>query len=154
MSFHQYSWNSEVETTWISLIGWQHKTSINGTLLNFGKRYKDDLRVIFEQWSKLHIGLDALNNQKILIGVYLRCTAMSFMDLANKWFFKIHGFMLWNSQQQDLLMILQLLYKSIFLHRIFTTQFFFCPKIVYLKPIFSIKCLIFNTNAPYYWKSN
>ena len=27
-SFHQYSWNSEVETTWISLIGWHHKTSI------------------------------------------------------------------------------------------------------------------------------
>ena len=27
MSFHQYSWNSEVETTWISLIGWYHKTS-------------------------------------------------------------------------------------------------------------------------------
>ena len=26
-SFHQYSWNSEVETTWISLIGWYHKTS-------------------------------------------------------------------------------------------------------------------------------
>ena len=25
-SFHQYSWNSEVETTWISLIGWHHKT--------------------------------------------------------------------------------------------------------------------------------
>ena len=28
MSFHQYSWNSEVETTWISSIGWHHKTSI------------------------------------------------------------------------------------------------------------------------------
>ena len=27
MLFHQYSWNSEVETTWISLIGWHHKTS-------------------------------------------------------------------------------------------------------------------------------
>ena len=27
MSFHQYSWNSEVEATWISLIGWHHKTS-------------------------------------------------------------------------------------------------------------------------------
>ena len=27
-SFHHYSWNSEVETTWISLIGWHHKTSI------------------------------------------------------------------------------------------------------------------------------
>ena len=26
-SFHQYSWNSEVETTWINLIGWHHKTS-------------------------------------------------------------------------------------------------------------------------------
>ena len=26
-SFHQYSWYSEVETTWISLIGWHHKTS-------------------------------------------------------------------------------------------------------------------------------
>ena len=26
-SFHQYSWNSEVETNWISLIGWHHKTS-------------------------------------------------------------------------------------------------------------------------------
>ena len=26
-SFHQYSWNSEVETTWISLISWHHKTS-------------------------------------------------------------------------------------------------------------------------------
>ena len=24
---HQYSWNFEVETTWISLIGWLHKTS-------------------------------------------------------------------------------------------------------------------------------
>ena len=27
MSFHQYSWNSEVETNWISLIDWHHKTS-------------------------------------------------------------------------------------------------------------------------------
>ena len=27
-SFHQYSWNSEVETTWINLIGWHHETSL------------------------------------------------------------------------------------------------------------------------------
>ena len=27
MLFHQYSWHSEVEKTWISLIGWHHKTS-------------------------------------------------------------------------------------------------------------------------------
>ena len=26
-SFHQYSWNSEVETTWTGLICWHHKTS-------------------------------------------------------------------------------------------------------------------------------
>ena len=26
-SFDQYSWNSKVEKTWISLIGWPHKTS-------------------------------------------------------------------------------------------------------------------------------
>jgi hypothetical protein len=44
-------------------------TMVNGTLLNFGKRYKDDLRVIFDQWPKLHLGLDALRNQKILNGV-------------------------------------------------------------------------------------
>ena len=46
-------------------------TMVNGTLLNFGKRYEDDLRVIFDQWPKLHLGLDALSNQKILNGVYL-----------------------------------------------------------------------------------
>ena len=45
-------------------------TIVNGTLLNFGKRYEDDLRVIFDQSPKLHLGLDALSNQKILKGVY------------------------------------------------------------------------------------
>ena len=45
-------------------------TMVNGTVLNFGKRYKDDLRVIFDQWPNLHLGLDALSSQKILKGVY------------------------------------------------------------------------------------
>ena len=31
---------------------------------HFGKRYKDTVRVIFDQWPKLHLGLDALSNQK------------------------------------------------------------------------------------------
>ena len=44
-------------------------TIIKDTLLNFGKRYEDNLRVIFDQWPKLHLGLDALSNQKILKGV-------------------------------------------------------------------------------------
>ena len=44
-------------------------TMVNGTLLNFGKRYKDDLRVIFDQWPKLHLGFDSVSNQKILNGV-------------------------------------------------------------------------------------
>jgi hypothetical protein len=38
---------------------------VNGTLLNFGKRNEDKLRVIFDQWPKLHLGLDALSNQKL-----------------------------------------------------------------------------------------
>ena len=42
---------------------------VHGNLLNFGKRYEDDLRVIFDQWPKLHLGLDVLSNQKILKGV-------------------------------------------------------------------------------------
>ena len=33
-------------------------TMVNGTVLNSGKRYKDDLRVIFEQWPKLYLGFD------------------------------------------------------------------------------------------------
>ena len=44
-------------------------TVVNGTVLNFGKRFEDDLRVIFDQWPKLHLGLDVLSNQKILNGV-------------------------------------------------------------------------------------
>ena len=41
----------------------------NGTLLNFGKRYEDDLR-IFDQWPESYLGLDALSNQNILKGIY------------------------------------------------------------------------------------
>ena len=41
-------------------------TMDNDTLLNFGMRYEDDLRDIFDQRPKLHLGLDALSNQKIL----------------------------------------------------------------------------------------
>ena len=44
-------------------------TMVNDTLLNFGKRYDDGLRVIFDQWQKLHLGLDALSNQKIIKGI-------------------------------------------------------------------------------------
>ena len=44
-------------------------TMVNGTLLNFGKRCEDDLRVIFDQWQKLHLGVDAQSNQKILKGI-------------------------------------------------------------------------------------
>ena len=43
---------------------------VNGTLLNFGKRYEDDFSVIFDQWPKLHLDLEAVSNQKILKGVY------------------------------------------------------------------------------------
>jgi hypothetical protein len=35
---------------------------VNGTLLNFGKRYKVNLRVIFDEWPKLHLGLGELTH--------------------------------------------------------------------------------------------
>ena len=38
---------------------------VNGFLLNFGKSYENDLRIIFDQWPKLHLGFDALSNQKM-----------------------------------------------------------------------------------------
>ena len=47
---------------------------VNDTLLNFGKRYENDLRVIFDHWPKLHLALDALSNQKILKGIYSKLT--------------------------------------------------------------------------------
>ena len=48
-SFHQYSWNFEVETTWISLIGWPHKTSTKYYVLKVGdKTYRESfLRINF-----------------------------------------------------------------------------------------------------------
>ena len=58
---------SRVPFTIVLIIG--ISTMVNGILLNFGKRYEDDLRVMFDQWPKLHLGLDALSNQKILNGV-------------------------------------------------------------------------------------
>ena len=44
-------------------------TMVNGTVLNFGERYEDNLKVIFDQWPKLHLALDAPSNQKILKGI-------------------------------------------------------------------------------------
>ena len=38
-------------------------------MINFGKRYEDDIRVIFHPWQKLHLGWDAPSNQKILKGI-------------------------------------------------------------------------------------
>ena len=40
---------------------------VNYNVLNFGKRYDDNLRVIFDQWPRLQLGLDALSNKK---GIY------------------------------------------------------------------------------------
>ena len=42
---------------------------VNHTLLNIGKRYNDNLRVISDQWLKLHVGLDALSYSVIHISI-------------------------------------------------------------------------------------
>ena len=54
-------WSNQVKNSDISSNG--------GSLLNFGKRYEGDIWVIFDQRQKLHLGLDALSNQKILKGI-------------------------------------------------------------------------------------
>ena len=63
-------------------------TMVNGTVLNFGKRYEDDLRVIFDQWQKSQVGLDALSNQKTLKGIYYLKKA-SKKGLNRHFFFEI-----------------------------------------------------------------
>ena len=43
---------------------------VNSTLLNFDKIYEDKFKGhFFDQWPKLHLGLDELSNQKILNGI-------------------------------------------------------------------------------------
>ena len=59
-------------------------SSYGGLLLNFGKRYKDDIWIIFDQWQKLHLDLDALSNQKILKGIYYRWTFKGKLPLSQK----------------------------------------------------------------------
>ena len=41
---------------------------VNGTVPNFSKIYKDNLRVLFDHPQKLYLGLDALSNQKLYLG--------------------------------------------------------------------------------------
>ena len=42
-------------------------------------RYLSTNWVIFDQWSKLHLGLDALSNQKILNGIYYVSSSLDFL---------------------------------------------------------------------------
>ena len=60
-------------------------TIVNGTLLNFGMRYEDDIWVIFDQWQKLHLDLDALSNQKFLKGIYSVCVSKINVTRGDIW---------------------------------------------------------------------
>jgi hypothetical protein len=55
----------------------------NGTLLYFGKKYENNLMVIFDQWPKLQFGLDALSNQKLLKGIYSKHLLSDFLNWYN-----------------------------------------------------------------------
>ena len=46
-------------------------TIVNGTLLNFVKRYENALMVIFDQWPKLYFGFDPEPEIRILKVKYL-----------------------------------------------------------------------------------
>ena len=66
-------------------------TMVNGTLLNFGKRYEDNLRVIFDQWSKLHSRSNAQPKITILkvtyyLGGYLVAPGFPPKTLILLWF--------------------------------------------------------------------
>ena len=53
-------------------------TIVNGTLLNFGKRYEDNLRVIFVQWPKLYLGLDMRPEISIFKGLVINKNGLIF----------------------------------------------------------------------------
>ena len=87
MSFHQYSWNSEVETTWISLIGWHHKTSTTELLTGV---------VINDVWIKIELSsswsytiqnhIATINEPKVSISVknwrhFFKKIVRSFVDV-------------------------------------------------------------------------
>ena len=79
---------------------------VNGTLLNFGKRYDNNLRVIFDQWLKLHLGSDALSIQKNLKRhllykvyihcLYIKCTIMQESCLGTFFLFSLDYVVIWN----------------------------------------------------------
>ena len=85
---------------------------VNGTLLNFGKRYEDNLRVIFDVWPKLHLGLDALSNQNILNGIYYICGCIVYglctkchlhsSILLSVWLYRLWNFNFENTKIQQL----------------------------------------------------
>ena len=53
-------------------------TMVNGTVLNSGKRYKDDLMVIFDKWPKLYLGFDAEPKIQTLKVIYHTPCSTSF----------------------------------------------------------------------------
>ena len=57
---------------------------VNGILLNFGKEYKDNLRVISDQWPKLHLDLDLISDQKILNGINDQWSSITYLCLMSK----------------------------------------------------------------------
>ena len=59
MPFYQYSWNSKVETTWISLIGWLHKTSTIDLFTIGGSQV---LPIKSEQWTKVDKNIEEYGN--------------------------------------------------------------------------------------------
>ena len=65
---------------------------VNGTTLNFGKRYKDNLRVIFDQYPKLHIDSDVLSYQKTEFNNYQGLTQVPVFLTVPKYSMLISGF--------------------------------------------------------------
>ena len=83
--FHQYSWNSEVETAWKSWICWRHRTSNNHYIFSFSQSMKMFLLLWQKlKWQKISIfkrknvlPFQGTNSIKTASGNCILCTGRS-----------------------------------------------------------------------------
>ena len=86
--FRQYSWNSEVETTWISLIGWPHKTSSTYLCLNF--LYSFQVMKVVEDVFPLCLQIGLPEAQSVQQALHQDCQ-LSVKEVGFKWEFLLRN---------------------------------------------------------------
>ena len=102
-SFHQYSWNSEVETTWISLIDWHHKTSnilcpldLCGHPVVCDSFQLGSKHHFINQFEDLFIGLD-IRNRFFRLAAYRAAPWIDWMPTVKESTFRKQEIVLWTA---------------------------------------------------------